>query len=79
MEHNFLSERTKDYLNIFFKNKNNNDFIQEQKTKLEKSEHFFFCLPWKKEKDKKFSFSKLYEFDSGEKTFSDMDVEKICN
>jgi len=79
MEHNFLSERTKDYLNMFFKNKNDNDFIQEQKNRIEKSEHFFFCLPWKKEKDKKFSFSKMYEFDSGEKTFYGMDITKICN
>ena len=79
IEHNFLTEQTKDYLNLYFKDKNHNDFIKNQKDKMKKSSHFFFCLPQSKESRKQEQFKKLYEFDGGGKEFEDVEKQDIAN
>ena len=74
MEHNFLTEQTKNYLNTYFKDKKDNDFVKEQQNKMEKSSSFFFCLPSTKKSNTDQAFSKMHEFDT--KT-TNMDKEKI--
>lgn len=79
MEHNFLTGETKKYLNKYFKDKINNDFIKEQQNKMEKSTSFFFCLPSLKKSSTDHAFSKMYEFDTNTTSISEKNIDKIAN
>ena len=79
IEHNFLTERTKDYLNTHFKDKNHNDFVKSQKNKMKESTHFFFCLPPQKQNFTKSQFDKMYEFDANQTNFTDTDEKNVSN
>jgi hypothetical protein len=79
MQHNFLTEQTKNYLNTYFKDKNHNDFVKHQKDKMKKSDQFFFCLPLQKQNHLKTQFSKMYEFDANKTNFSDLNNEDVTN
>ena len=46
MENKFLTEKTKNYLNIYFKDKNNDEFVKSQKDKMKKAKIFFFAFPF---------------------------------
>jgi hypothetical protein len=50
MEHKFLTEKTKNYLNIYFKNKNSDEFVKSQKDRMEIASTFFFAFPFEKTK-----------------------------
>ena len=79
MQHNFLTEKTKDYLKTLFKDKNHSDFVKRQKEKMKKSNQFFFCLPLQKQNHLKTQFSKMYEFDANKTNFSDLNNEDVTN
>ena len=77
MEHNFLTEETKNYLNTYFKDKINNNFIKEQQNKMEKASSFFFCLPSVKKSNTNLAFSKMHEFETGNIEYSEYSDEKF--
>ena len=79
MEHNLLSEPTKLYLNKLFKDKKYDDFIEEQENKMKKAKSFFFFIPPKNTNQLEYQFGKMYEFDSGKKSFSDLTREEVSN
>ena len=79
IEHNFLTEATKDYLNTYFKDKKHDDFVKSQKDKMKKSTHFFFCLPPKKQNLIKSQFDKMYEFDANQTNFTDTNEKNVSN
>ena len=79
IEHNFLTEKTKDYLNTYFKDKNHDDFVKSQKNKMKESTHFFFCLPPQKQNFTKSQFDKMYEFDANQTNFTDTDEKNVSN
>lgn len=79
MEHNFLTEQTKNYLNTYFKDKTNDDFVKEQRNKMKKAESFFFCLPSTKKSNTELAFSKMHEFDTGITKISKENTNKISN
>ena len=79
MEHNLLSEPTKLYLNKLFKDKKHDDFIKEQENKMKKAKSFFFFTPPKNSNQLQHQFGKMYEFDSGNKSFADLDIKQVSN
>lgn len=79
VEHNFLTEKTKDYLKTLFKDKNHSDFVKRQKEKMKKSNQFFFCLPLQKQNYLKTQFNKMYEFDANKTNFNDLNNEDVTN
>ena len=79
MEHNFLTEQTKNYLNTYFKGKTNDDFVKEQRDKMKKADSFFFCLPSTKKSNTELAFFKMHEFDSGITKISKENTNKISN
>ena len=79
MEHNLLSEPTKLYLNKLFKDKKHDDFIKEQENKMKKAKSFFFFIPPKNTNQLEYQFGKMYEFDSGKKSFADLTIEEVSN
>ena len=79
MEHKFLTEKTKNYLNIYFKDKNSNEFVKSQKDRMKKTSTFFFSFPFEKQNTTLNQFAKMYEFDSNKKVFNDIDREDVCN
>src|SRR5210317_659763 len=79
MEHNLLSEPTKLYLNKLFKDKKHDDFIKEQENKMKKAKSFFFFTPPKNSNQLQHQFGKMYEFDSGNKSFADLTIEEVSN
>jgi hypothetical protein len=79
MEHNLLSEPTKLYLNKLFKEKKHDDFIKEQENKMKKAKSFFFFTPPKNSNQLQHQFGKMYEFDSGNKSFADLDIKQVSN
>src|SRR5210317_1720969 len=79
MQHNFLTEQTKNYLKTRFKDKNHSDFVKRQKERMKKSSQFFFCLPLQKQNNLKTQFSKMYEFDANKTNFSDLNNEDVTN
>src|SRR5210317_99068 len=79
MEHNLLSEPTKLYLNKLFKEKKHDDFIKEQENKMKKAKSFFFFTPQKNSNQLQHQFGKMYEFDSGNKSFADIDIKQVSN
>ena len=79
VEHNFLTEKTKDYLKTLFKDKNHSDFVKRQKEKMKKSNQFFFCLPLQKQNLLKTQFNKMYEFDANKTSFNDLNNKDVTN
>ena len=79
MEHNFLTEQTKNYLNTYFKDKTDNDFIKEQQNKMEKASSFFFCLPSTKKSNTNLAYSKMHEFDIENTTMNKSSTDNISN
>jgi hypothetical protein len=79
VEHNFLTEKTKDYLKTLFKDKNHSDFVKRQKEKMKKSNQFFFCLPLQKQNLLDTQFNKMYEFDANKTNFNDLNNEDVTN
>ncbi len=79
MEHNFLTEQTKNYLNTYFKDKTNDDFVKEQRNKMKKADSFFFCLPSTKKSNTELAFFKMHEFDAGITKISKENTNKISN
>jgi len=79
MQHNFLTEKTKDYLKTLFKDKNHSDFVKRQKEKMKKADSFFFCLPLQKQNHLKAQFSKMYDFDANITNFSDLNNKDVTN
>jgi len=79
MEHNFLTEQTKNYLNTYFKGKTNDDFVKEQRDKMKKADSFFFCLPSTKKSNTELAFFKMHEFDAGITKISKENTNKISN
>ena len=79
VEHNFLTEKTKDYLKTLFKDKNHSDFVKRQKEKMKKSNQFFFCLPLQKQNLLKTQFNKMYDFDANKTNFNDLNNEDVTN
>ena len=79
VEHNFLTEKTKDYLKTLFKDKNHSDFVKRQKEKMKKSNQFFFCLPLQKQNYLKTQFNKMYEFDANKTSFNDLNNKDVTN
>ena len=55
VEHNFLTEKTKDYLKTLFKDKNHSDFVKRQKEKNEKIKSIFLLSSVAKTKSIKHS------------------------
>ena len=79
VEHNFLTEKTKDYLKTLFKDKNHSDFVKRQKEKMKKSNQFFFCLPLQKQNLLNTQFNKMYDFDANKTNFNDLNNEDVTN
>ena len=79
MEHNFLTEETKNYLNTYFKDKINNNFIKEQQNKMEKASSFFFCLPSVKKSNTNLAFAKMHEFDTETTKMDKSNTDRISN
>jgi hypothetical protein len=79
MEHKFLTEKTKNYLNIYFKDKNSDEFVKSQKDRMEIASTFFFAFPFEKQNLIVSQFNKMYEFDSDKPIFSDLPKENVCN
>lgn len=79
MQHNFLTEQTKNYLNTYFKDKNHSDFVKRQKDKMKKAESFVFCLPTQKQNQLRTQLSKMYDFDANKKDFCDKNNEGVTN